>query len=205
MLKTLSTLFLAGIVIFGHHSHAQQKKFYPESLTFRTGNISSSFPVLGSGSLFVAPYRPYFEVSASKSFGKKPKKVWEHELNLGYFYHRFMQHGIPLHYNVVRRFSPGEKVGLGAKVGAGYFQSISAAEKFKLNDQGEYERVKFPAKAQVMFDLGFECKYRLNDQFQLGLQYKTMIQAPFIKSYVPMLPYNSLQLGLSYALKTESK
>ncbi len=177
----------------------------PDAITFRTGNIATSFPITGITALFGAPYRPYFEVSASKGFGKKEKQVWEHELNLGYFYHRFMQHGIPLHYNVVRRFEIGKKEMFRAKLGTGYMHSMSAVDRFKLNDDGEYERIRSFGKPQIMFDLGLECSYRFSEKLTGSLQYKTFIQAPFIKSYVPMLPYNSLQLGLSYNLKNTTR
>jgi hypothetical protein len=74
-----------------------------------------------------------------------------------------------------------------------------------LNDDGEYERIRSLGKPQIMFDFGLECSYRFNEKMVGSLQYKTFIQAPFIKSYVPMLPYNSLQLGLSYNLKNATR
>lgn len=180
---------------------AQNSGFRPDFITLRTGNIASSFPLIGVSSLFQTPYRPYTEVSLSRVFKKETRQLWEHELNIGYFYHRFLQHGIPVHYNLVRRFKIGDYMASRVKLGGGYLHSISAVDQFELNEEGKYEKLKTFGKPQLMFDLALEYDYHINSQMDLSLQYKAILQTPFIKSYVPLLPYNSLHLGLSYQLK----
>lgn len=165
-------------------------------VSVKTGPIASAFPFTGIASTFHYPFRPYVEVSYVQPWKKKPGKA-EHELSLGYFYHRFMQHGIPIQYHIVRRFEVSKKFDIRTRLGGGYLHSIPAVDRFRFED-GEYRKIRSFGRPQGVFSLGIEGGYKLKNGNSVHLQYKAMIQAPFIKSYVPMLPYNSLLLGYSF-------
>ena len=56
----------------------------------------------------------------------------------------------------------------------------------------------------ALFNLPFGGRYSVNkktDAPTISLQYTQQLQAPFINSYVPLLPYNTMALGLSSHLE----
>ncbi|MBD0349778.1 MAG: hypothetical protein ICV65_01350, partial [Flavisolibacter sp.] len=85
-----------------------------------------------------------------------------------------------------------------------YMHSVPATAVLKLNEQGEYKNVKGIGRGQAIVNLTFGAHYKINLQsskpLTLSLQYQQRLQTPFVKSYVPFLPYNSLQLGVRLPL-----
>ena len=84
----------------------------------------------------------------------------------------------------------------GAHLGVGYLHSIPGTDRFELNDDGEYEKIKNLGRAQGMGKISFSGLYRVNSSYSLSLNYGVIMQGPFVKSYVPLLPYNTIQLGV---------
>ncbi len=82
-------------------------------------------------------------------------------------------------------------------LGVGYLHSIPGTERFELNDQGEYEKIKNIGRAQASVKFSISAAYALNRDLHLTLNYGVLGQLPFVKSYVPLLPYNTIQLGLA--------
>jgi hypothetical protein len=79
-----------------------------------------------------------------------------------------------------------------------------------LTADGEYKVVKDAGRAQAMvvFNLGAGYNFALGSQYpwQVFVTYQQRIQTPFIKSYVPLFPYNSLMVGFKRSLhKSQGK
>jgi hypothetical protein len=115
-------------------------------------------------------------------------------------YHRFVQHSIPLFTETVYRLKTGKNFSLGAHLGLGYLHSVPATDRFELNADGEYEKITNLGRAQGMAKISFSGAYQINRDFRLTLNYGMLFQSPFVKSYVPVLPYNTLQLGVQKSL-----
>lgn len=179
-----------------------QKECSAEYVFMRSGAISSSFPISGTGSLFEAPFRSFNQVGIEGSLRKKEKHSWIYQAHAGYFYHRFVQHAIPLGATVgyQRILSPEFSGSL--SLGGGYLHSIPATARFELNDEGSYERIRSAGRAQAMIQLAAEIQYTLNPDWKISLNYSPIIQTPFVKSYVPLLPYNSMQIGVYRNIKS---
>jgi hypothetical protein len=86
---------------------------------------------------------------------------------------------------------------LNAHLGAGYLHSIPDAERFELNDQGEYDKITNIGRAQGMVRFALSAGYGITGRLRITLNYGVTGQLPFVKSYVPLLPYNTIQLGIA--------
>jgi hypothetical protein len=192
----ITVLSLSSLMAYG------QRKI--STLTIEAGNAITALPFVGAPQLFYSNYHPFITVGGRMIWKEKRKHAWEQTFNVGYIYHRFVQHGIPLFTETIYRHNIG-RWDVRAHLGLGYLQSIAATQRFELNQLGEYERVRSIGRAQAMGKLSFSGAYWLSPDFSLSLNYGVLMQGPFVNSYVPALPYNTIQLGASKILTKRSR
>ncbi len=166
-------------------------------VTFETGNAVTAMPFVGAPQLFYTNYHPFTTVGARLVWKEKGKHAWEQGFNLGYLYHRFVQHSLPLITEIIYRYDFNVSWSMRAHFGIGYLHSIPGSDRFRLNDQGEYEKIKNLGRAQAGVKFSVSAAYAINKEVVLTLNYGVLGQMPFVKSYVPLLPYNSIQLGIA--------
>jgi hypothetical protein len=171
-----------------------QRKF--DQFTFEAGNAVSAYPFIGAPQLFYTNYHPYFTIGTRLTWSEKGKHAWEQSVNIGYMYHRFIQHTIPFFTEIIYRYNFNPRFNLNTHLGVGYLHSIPDAERFELNDNGEYEKIKNLGRAQGMVRFALSAGYGITDDLRLTLNYGITGQMPFVKSYVPLLPYNTIQIGI---------
>ncbi|MBK7291724.1 MAG: hypothetical protein IPI78_16645, partial [Chitinophagaceae bacterium] len=150
--------------------------------------------------LFKETIHPGLEIGYGKILKPKEKHEWLGEVKLGYFYHRYVQHGLPLYLNFGYRYKFNSRLAAETSIGAGYMHSIPATAKLKLNQEGEYENNKGIGRMQAMATYAIGFSYVLNPTaaktIRVFTSYQQRLQFPFVKSYVPLLPYNSFMIGL---------
>jgi hypothetical protein len=185
---------LAAIYLIPLSGDAQRKI---TQLTFETGNAVTAMPFVGAPQLFYTNYHPFTTIGARLVWKEKGKHGWEQSFNLGYIYHRFVQHSIPLFTETIYRYDFNTSFNMRAHLGAGYLHSIPGTDRFKLNEQGEYEKITNLGRAQACVKFSISAAYALSQDLQLSLNYGVLGQLPFVKSYVPLLPYNTIQLGIA--------
>jgi hypothetical protein len=169
-------------------------------LTLETGNAVTALPFVGAPQLFYTNYHPFTTLGARLVWKEKGKHAWEQSINLGYIYHRFVQHSIPLFTETIYRYDFNKSFSMRAHLGLGYLHSIPGTERFALNDQGEYEKISNLGRAQAGVKFSVSAAYALTQDLQLSLNYGVLGQLPFVKSYVPLLPYNTIQLGIAKSI-----
>lgn len=178
---------------------AQQKYF--SAAVFNTQN---AMPFGKFRTLFSGIYHPGVELGYGKIIRPKTKHEWYLELKFAYFFHRYVQHGIPLYLNVGYRYKLNSRISAETSIGAGYMHSIPATAKLKLDGNGEYMNNKGVGRMQVTATYGLGLSYVLNPcaakPLKVFTNYQQRLQMPFIKAYVPLLPYNSFMIGLSKPL-----
>jgi hypothetical protein len=193
-------IFCLLILFFTNVTFAQ--KNHSVSLAF-TDN-ASSYPFGKFAGFFTEPLHAGFEVGWLNANHKK-RHDWFWEIKAGYFYHQFVQHGIPIYADFGYRYQFIKHISGDISLGAGYFHSIPATEIFKLNGSGNYDNAKGVGRPQVMvpFTLGLNYDFKLNGQrpSKLFIQYQQRLQAPFVNNYVPIIPYNQVAIGFAYYLK----
>ncbi|HLO79675.1 MAG TPA: hypothetical protein VK166_01880 [Chitinophagaceae bacterium] len=193
-------LISLGLILLCITSQAQ-KKYH---LSFALTNNASSYPFQYLAGYVENPLHPGFELGYGKTWGRKKHHEWFGELKLGYFYHQFVQHGIPIYFNGGYRYMFNHRFSMDAALGAGYFHSIATTDVLKL-ENGEYVNAKGIGRPQIMaavtLGAGYHIKMNKTDSLRLFLQYQARVQLPFNDDYVPVLPYNQIAIGVSIPIK----
>jgi len=197
-------LFIFSFFVF---IQLQGQSKYRLSVAF-TDN-ASAYPFAVFTGFVKEPIHPGVEFGWSRNFREKKNHDWFRDVKLGYFYHRFVQHGIPLYVNYGYRYKFSKTFNADAALGAGYFHSIAATEVLKLDDAGNYKNAKGIGRPQAMAALtigtGYVFYLNKDQPVKLFLQYQARIQTPFVKSYVPILPYNQAAIGISFLFPSKKK
>ncbi len=194
-------LTIAAFVCIILSATAQQSTYVTASVY----NTQSAMPFGKFSGLFDGVVHPGMELGYGKEVWQRSKQFWFLELKFGLFYHRYVQYGIPIYLDFGYNHQIAGGVSIKTSVGAGYMHSIPAAEKFKLNSNGEYKNNKGIGRMQAIAAFGIGLEYRIkttpSGPLVLFTNYQQRIQFPFIKSYVPLLPYNSFMLGMQFPIK----
>ena len=164
-------------------------------------NTQPAMPFGKFSGLVSGPVHPGVEYGRGYILSSKKKHDWFFEVKAGYFFHRFVQHGIPVYGNMGYRYKFNSRISAETSIGAGGMQSIPATGKFKLNDNGEYEGNKGIGRVQAIATYGIGGGYILTPSakkpIRVFLLYQQKLQFPFIRTYVPILPYNSFMIGMT--------
>ncbi|MBX2947564.1 MAG: hypothetical protein KF725_17170 [Cyclobacteriaceae bacterium] len=109
------TILLIVLISGSYHSLAQRKL---STISVEAGNAVTALPFLGAPQLFYSNYHPYITVGTALVWNEKGKHAWEQTFNLGYIYHRFVQHSIPLFTETVYRLNTGKNFALRGAFGS---------------------------------------------------------------------------------------
>lgn len=198
----MKKIFTIAALAFINLSAVAQQSTYVTASAYNTQNAVPFGKFYG---LFKGVMHPGIELGYGKDIWQRSKHFWFLEMKLGLFYHRYVQFGIPLYLDFGYDHAIAGGVSLKASVGAGYMHSIPAAEKFKLNSAGEYKNNKGIGRMQAIATFGLGLSYRLKSTATghtvIFTNYQQRIQFPFVKSYVPLLPYNSFMIGMHVPVK----
>lgn len=200
MSRYLKTYFYILLFSIPVSAYSQKKK----ELSIAITNSQSAYPYHSFRRLFTGTIHPGVEVGYGFNWQTKPKHDWCQSILVGYFYHRFVMHAIPLYSQFGYRYKPTPRVNITATVGLGYLHFISDNDIFKLNSAGDYVKDKGIGRPQAIVNFNIGAAYTVsnkNNAPKLFMQYRQQLQTPFIKSYVPLLPYNIIVIGCSVPLK----
>ena len=192
---------IAALVCVILSATAQQSTYVTASVY----NTQNAMPFGKFSGLFDGVVHPGVELGYGKNVWKRSKHFWSLEFKFGLFYQRYVQYGIPLYLDFGYNHNIAGGVSLKTSVGAGYMHSIPATDKFKLNNDGEYKNNKGIGRMQAIATFGLGLEYRFkstaSSQVVIFTNYQQRIQFPFVKSYVPFLPYNSFMVGIHLPVK----
>lgn len=198
-------LFVTLVLIFISGDSFSQKEKYISVAVYNTQN---AMPFGKFAGMFSEILHPGVEFGYGKILSQKGSHEWFGDLKLSYFYHRFVQNGIPLYADIGYRHKIYKQLSAETSLGAGYMHSIPATGKFKLNSGGEYENNKGIGRAQTTANFAIGLNYAINNKksrpIRIFTLYEIRVQFPFVRSYVPLLPYNSFMIGVNKPLKNIS-
>ena len=201
----MKKFYLALIFVFSlyYQTNAQGRTFsVPIDISlFNNGNFMPGDGVLGVWSPKVHPGftigpRYYYNRTASYELFQTAK--------LGYFYHRHAQQGFQLYTELGYRNYFLCPMFFETRLNAGYMLSVPNIQTFEFKD-GEYQEKKWKGRSQFIAGLNLSLGYgfyKVNDKlpFDVMLGYHFWVQTPFVNKYVPVLPNNSVHLGVVYYL-----
>ena len=198
----ISTLFICLIGLFD--INAQSEKFQFISIY----NTQPAQPFGKLGALFIKDLHPGIEWGTGKIFKKRKNHEWIWSNRVGYFYHRFVQQAVYINTDGRYRWRKGS-LGIEASLGLGLLTSFPLTGVYQLSDQGEYQRksiyMRLQASANVGLGLSWALKTKMKSTKRIFLRYEQKIQFPFIRSYVPFLPYSSIMAGCEFPIHSKSK
>lgn len=184
---------------------AQKKK----EISIAFVNAASAYPFSKFSSLVTSIGQPGVEIGYGFNWKTKSKHDWYQEIKLGWLYHRYVQNALSLYTDVGYRYKFSNHWMAQTAIGAGYLHSIPATAKLKLDNNGEYKNEKGIGRAQAMAVLNFSAGYIPDPlgsrPLKIFITYQQLLQTPFVKAYVPILPYNSLLIGISTPLQSLKK
>jgi len=173
--------------------------------------FSNSQPAMPFGkftTLFTGNHHPGIELSTCFNWKTKPKHDWTQAFNLAYSYHRWVQHSIVLYTETGYRYKLPAGFSIDSKFGLVYMRSIVATETFSdgMEDGKQYSKIT-SGRSQTVASLSFGVSKKINPSrgCSVFLYYQQRIQTPFIKSYVPLLPYSIVKAGIGLPLNANRK
>lgn len=172
-------------------------------------NTGTATPFSQFSKLITTIQHPGVELSFGFNWRTAKKHDWYQEIKLSYFYHRFVQHAMPLYTNIGYRYKFSQKWAVQGAVGAGYMHSIPATAQLKLDENGEYKNGKGVGRMQALAAINLGVAHTINASaakpISIFITYQQLLQTPFIHAYVPLLPYNSLLIGANLSLQSNKK
>jgi len=167
-------------------------------------NSQSAMPFGTFCKLFTGNYHPGVEISTGFDWKIKNKHDWIQTFNLGYSYHRWVQHSIVLYTELGYRYKFPAGFSAETRLGCGYMRAILATEAFSdgVEEGKQYSKIT-SGRSQGIASLSFAINKKIKKPFgcMLFLHYQQRIQTPFIQSYVPLLPYNIIKTGVTIPFK----
>jgi hypothetical protein len=205
MLRLFPILCTLGFVtvVSGQKDSSNTGRFHFNHVSLAFTNNHSAYPFSSFSALVTGAWHPGFELGTGFNWSSHKKHDWYQEIKLAYFYHQFIQHGIPLYTNFGYKYKFSRHINAQAGIGAGMLISIPDQKRYKLNSDGNYEAFnKLRLQGMLVFNVGGAYRLALDKKHPLEvfLTYQQRIQTPYVPSYVPLLPYNSLMAGVKWAV-----
>lgn len=169
-------------------------------------NSHSDKPFGSFTSLFYKNFHPGLDLGYEIIMKNKNKQQSFVETRLSYMFHRFVQHNIALYANAGYRYAMIPSWAAEIKLGAGYQLSVPHSKVFTITESEGVKKKRNLGRSQVIGNLALGISKNLSPEpgIRLFMEYKQLIQTPFIKEYVPVLPYNSILIGIAVPLKRSS-
>lgn len=154
----LFNIILAAFLCNYDNASAQKHKLDHYSFAFTT--LHTAYPFGSFSSLFYKEFHPGFEIGTGFNWKTKEKHDWFQTFELGYSYHRFVQHTIALYSEFGYRYKFLKTFSAEAKFGAGYLHAVPDSKIYVLKDDGIYQKKTNLGHPQAMagFSLGINKK-----------------------------------------------
>lgn len=202
LLFCLPLVLISGLI--------QARSLEPERQTVRVKqkgyeltlfNNGTFMPGKGKLGIWSAPLHPGIAIGKHFQYRYGNKYRLFQTAKLGYFYHQNAQHGIQVYTELAYRYQFLPNWYAEPRLGAGYLLSIPAMQVFEFKN-GTYQKQAFKGRHQFMGGLTLNLGYSFQPKYKIPLDgfvgYQFWVQSPFVNKYVPVLPNNSVQLGLVY-------
>ncbi|MGZ5135600.1 MAG: hypothetical protein ACXWCG_10635 [Flavitalea sp.] len=197
MMKKMSYLMLllaAFTFLQAQTSKTQKPHYYQVAVS----NSHSAKPFGSFLSLFYEDFHPGIDFGYGSVIKSGNKHQWFLEGRLSYMYHRWVQHNIALYGVAGYRYLVTPSWSADINLGGGYQHSIPNSKVFTITESEGVKKKKNLGRSQAIANLSLGINKNISPRgTRVFMEYKQQIQTPFIKEYVPILPYNSLLIGLA--------
>jgi len=182
----------------GQTNQPGSRKKRPEYLAISVTNSHTAMPFRDFSELVYKEYHPGIEVSTGFNWTQKNKHSWFQTIKAGYSYHKFVQHSFMVYTEFGYRHKLPLSFSVNAKFGGGYMHSKEDSEVFILDENGEYKQSEKFGRSHPMATFSVGAGKQINKSgWEIFLDYQQRFQVSFIDAYVPVLPLNSMAIGVS--------
>lgn len=195
--KWLLTLLLFASII---PLSAQREESAKKPLTISLFNTGSQLPGSGALGVFSIPVHPGLCVGTEFRYNQHPQNHWFQTAKVGVFHHRLAQTAIQLYSEAGYRRIIGEHFAGEFRLGGGYLHAIPATEVFTQKESGTWEAAKSIGRPMAMISATLGANYLLENDVRLFLAYQFTMQLPFVREYVPLLPYTAIHAGIAFPI-----
>lgn len=184
--------------------NTKTKKHKPDHISIAFTTLHTAFPFGSFSSLFTKEFHPGFEIATGFNWKTRKKHDWFQTFDVGYSYHRFVQHSFVLYSELGYRYKFLKTFSVSTKLGVGYLHAIPVGKIFVLKEDGTYKKKANLGRPQAMAGFSMDIAKKISASgLVLFLEYQQRLQLPFIKSYVPLLPSNMLMAGIKIPIKSK--
>lgn len=180
---------------------------HTQSVGMKFSNNVTSFPVIGLPSVFYSQFHPAVDAFYAKNFSEKGRRRWAFDGSAGFLNHRFFQNAIRINTAINFERDIISKLKFYCGSGFGYWHSFYRYEIFKLDEKtGNYSIISgWKGRPQFSIHLALGGIYALkeNSPWSFIIEYRIWVHGIFANSYVPVVPYNSMAIGMQYKLKSK--
>ncbi len=175
-----------------------------DGVYFKLGNSHAAFPFSRFGKLLYRDFHMNYEIGKSFTLKSGPKYEWFQTANLGFVRHKFVQSVILLYSENGYQRKLSSSVDVNTKLGLGYYHMFTGTERVEQNSNGDYEVKRDWGRPQaiITFSIGLTRSLvkNVNTAPKILIDYQLRLQTPYISPYVPLLPYNTLKVGMLFTL-----
>ncbi len=189
-------ILFTSILSFGQSKH----------IGLTLSNNTTGLPILAYPELFYSQFHPGIDAFYSLQLNNSENNKILLKANLGFYYHQFVQSLLRIYPTVNYERELNQKLSLGVGLGGGYGLSFEGKNAFVFKEDGTYENKGFfGARSQflIAFEIGAGYSLKANNENSpiLICQFKSFMQGNYVKSYVPLLPLNSINIGIRLPIK----
>lgn len=193
-------LFILGCNFFVQAQSIENGKF--RYLKVAVSNSHAAKPFGSFLSLYYKDFHPGADIAYESVFRNRKKHQWFIDTHVSYMFHRWVQQNLAVYGNLGYRYKFPSFWSAELSFGGGYQLSIPHSKVFSITETEGLKRKRALGRSQVVANLGLAVsKDLVPNRTRLFIEYKQQIQTPFIKEYVPVLPYNILLIGVAIPLK----
>ena len=164
-------------------------------------NNGTFLPGKGALGIWSRDFHPGIRLGTRYYYKDTPKSQWFQAVYFSYFYHANAQHGIQFYTDFGYRYKILPTLSAEGSLGFGYLRSIPDMDIFIFKNS-TYELLKPKGRNQWMGTSSLKIAYDVESQLPIPLEvylaYQFWVQSPFVNKYVPVLPNNSVHLGVIY-------
>lgn len=194
----LLLLLISATFLQAQTSKNPRQRYYKIAVS----NSHAAKPFGSFSSLFYKDFHPGLDLGYESVLKDKKKHQLFLEMRLSYMFHRWVQHNIALYADAGYRYAVTSSWSAEIKLGGGYQLSIPNSKVFIITESEGVKKKRNLGRSQVIGNLGLGVSKALGSSSgtRIFMEFQQRLQAPFIKEYVPILPYNSLLLGVATPL-----
>jgi ATP-dependent RNA helicase RhlE len=201
------TLALISIIVSNKAYSQKDTLYFPISI--EVNHNATQLPGSGYLGFINTPIHPGVTIGTYKSYFAIKKHSLSQTFKLGYMYHQYSHTAFQLTTELSYSYAFSESFNINANLGVGNLYSFTDVDAFQLTVDSVYKKKNLYGRSQFtggfLLGLNYTIIKESKAPITLFFNYRFWLQAPFVKQYVPVLPYTTISLGAIIYIEKNKK